>query len=142
RPVALVGPAGVGKTEIATEYAHRFAADYDAVWWIDAAEPATVRKALTNLARAMGLGGSDPVDRALEALRDSTPAPRRLIVLDDATTPRRLGNLIPTDGDILVTTRRRSWADAATMIAVDPSPTGPHQRSAAARIVEGEPGSC
>jgi hypothetical protein len=33
---ALYGLGGVGKTQLATEYAHRFAADYQLVWWIDA----------------------------------------------------------------------------------------------------------
>ena len=33
---ALYGMGGVGKTQLAAEYAHRFAESYDLTWWIDA----------------------------------------------------------------------------------------------------------
>ena len=46
------GIGGVGKTQIAVEYAHRFANTYDLVWWIDADRPALIADQMAALALA------------------------------------------------------------------------------------------
>ncbi|MGY1764595.1 TIR domain-containing protein [Geodermatophilus sp. SYSU D00779] len=70
---ALYGLGGVGKTQLALEYAHRFAADYDLVWWIDAEQAVLVPEQLTALAArldvAQGPKVADTVDRLLAELR-------------------------------------------------------------------------
>jgi hypothetical protein len=47
---AAHGLGGVGKTELAIEFGHRFGSDYDIVWWIPAEQPVTTAAALAELA--------------------------------------------------------------------------------------------
>ncbi|RSM56512.1 hypothetical protein DMB66_34190, partial [Actinoplanes sp. ATCC 53533] len=54
-PQALHGLGGVGKTQLATEYAYRHADDYWLVWWMTAESAAQVRGSLAQLAQRLGM---------------------------------------------------------------------------------------
>src|SRR5206468_3102285 len=49
------GPGGEGRSQLALEYAHKFASEYDLIWWMPAGQPVVVRSALTRLGRRLGL---------------------------------------------------------------------------------------
>ncbi|WP_327133545.1 FxSxx-COOH system tetratricopeptide repeat protein [Streptomyces sp. NBC_01343] len=120
--VTLLGLSGVGKTQVATEYAYRFASEYDVVWWVPAEDRPTLRERLADLAPAMGLprgAGSygEQIRAVLEALRRGAPYSRWLVVFDGCDNPDDLTDLLPSGaGDVIITSRNREWASRHTSL--------------------------
>jgi hypothetical protein len=98
---AVHGLSGVGKTQLAQEYAHRFASDYDVIWWFTAGQP-TAAAALAGLARRLGIpefpDQSEMVNRLFDLLHGRA---RWLLVFDNAPSPEQLAGLLPP-GDVPV----------------------------------------
>jgi KaiC/GvpD/RAD55 family RecA-like ATPase len=69
---AIHGLGGVGKTQIAVEYAHRHASDYNVVWWVRAEEPATLAADYAALAGELRLAPAETADQRIliDAVRD------------------------------------------------------------------------
>ncbi|MFI5636438.1 FxSxx-COOH system tetratricopeptide repeat protein [Streptomyces goshikiensis] len=124
--VTLLGLSGVGKTQVATEYAYRFASEYEVVWWVPAEDRPTLRERLADLAPALGLprgaGSYGELIRAvLEALRRGTPYGRWLLVFDGCDNPDDLADLLPSGtGDVIITSRNREWASRHTSLVEVP----------------------
>ena len=124
-PVALHGLGGVGKTQVALEYAHRFKSDYDLVWWINAEVPDFINTSLADLAGRFGVrvGESlpDAARDALEFLRlGRAPYQRWLLIYDNARDPAELRDFIPDGpGHVLITSRNQSWSAVAEALEVD-----------------------
>lgn len=125
-PQALYGLGGVGKTQLAIEYAYRYAGDYQLVWWIPAEQIPLVRSTLAALAPRLGITGIPPtrvedlVTAVLDALRRGQPYERWLLVFDNADQPESIRAYIPPGpGDVLVTSRNRHWARHVEALQVD-----------------------
>ncbi|MEU5838442.1 FxSxx-COOH system tetratricopeptide repeat protein [Streptomyces diacarni] len=115
---ALVGMAGIGKTHIAAEYAHRFGPDYDVVWWVNCDQRNTQRETFGQLAVELGLDRAGDVGERLrtvrEALRKNTPSGRWLLIFDGWEDPEEAATFLPHGGSghVLITSRNKSWRAA------------------------------
>ena len=124
-PVALHGMGGVGKTQLALEYAHRFRTAYDVVWWIQADPPQFIDTTLADLAPLINVSAeSTAVETAhsvLQALRSGAAARRWLIIYDNAEEPDLVGPLIPSSGagHVLITSRNAAWSDRSYPVPID-----------------------
>ncbi|WP_046732525.1 FxSxx-COOH system tetratricopeptide repeat protein [Streptomyces humi] len=122
---ALFGMGGVGKTQIALEYVHRFSADYDLVWWVPAENVDNVVASLAELGARIGApGGEDMALASKETVRmlsRGNPTKRWILVFDNADNPDDLAGYLPTTGGghILVTSRNQAWSDKGETLPVD-----------------------
>ncbi|MFC6365014.1 tetratricopeptide repeat protein, partial [Nonomuraea thailandensis] len=112
---AVLGLGGVGKSELALQYAHRHRADYRLVWWIDADSPDRIRIGLAALAQALTCGIDSVAaeqatveEAAAWAVSWLAAHPGWLVVFDNveevADVEPYLARL--THGHVLITTRR------------------------------------
>lgn len=111
--LTLNGIGGVGKTQLATEYVHRFRNEYDLIWWIPAEHPSLLRTSLAALGAQLNLPQSGerphPPMQVIEALNRSSL--RWLLVFDNAR-PKHSSQLLRTSesGRVLLTSRDPDWA--------------------------------
>ena len=129
-PVTIRGLSGLGKTQVALEYAHRFRPDYDVIWWMNCGQPQYVDASLVDLAKEMrevfkaGLpeegGVSEIARQLLKLLSEGRTDKRWLLVYDNAEDIDAIKNLLPSGGGhVLITSRDERWAGAGTSLQVD-----------------------
>jgi hypothetical protein len=129
-PQALHGMGGVGKSQIATEYAYRHRSNFDVVWFVPSEQPSQILRALRDLGVKLELGlGPDTlsaVRAVLNALELGAPYSNWLLIFDNAESIDTVRPYLPQrgTGKVLITSRNENW----TTDVADPVKIGVFQR--------------
>ena len=121
------GLGGIGKTQIAIEYAYRFRDAYKLVWWIPSEDESSLAAAYCLLAQKLNLPVSELTDQQIiiPAVRDWLERHDRwLLVFDNANKPDNLFAYLPKSatGHVLITSRFAHWSDIVKTVPLDEWP--------------------
>lgn len=125
RPVVLSGGGGLGKSEIATEFAHRNRERYPIVWWLRAEARESLLADMAGLARELALpeAGEQNLEEVAAAVRAWLAAnPGWLLLLDNAANPQALDGLLPdpASGHLIITSRHPDWEEPYRPVPIEP----------------------
>ncbi len=121
---ALTGLGGIGKTQLAIEYAYRYRGAYSAVFWVRASSRETLVADFIALADLLQLPGREAHEQMTivgEVKSWLTQQTGWLLILDNVDDLSLLTSFLPTssEGHILLTTRAQAMGRIAESLAVE-----------------------
>ncbi len=123
QPQAISGLGGIGKTQVALEYAYRYRDTYQCIFWVTADKRETLIDGFVAIARLLKLPERDAQDQhiTVEAIKTWLAEHHNwLLILDNADDLPLLDEFLPTtyDGHIVLTTREAVHGQRASGIEV------------------------
>lgn len=120
---ALTGLGGIGKTQIALEYAHAYRQEYRFIFWANAATQETLSGDILAIANLLQLPERNEQDqkRRLQAVKRWFATHQEwLWILDNADEVTAVQDVMPPGGSghLLLTSRAQAWGSLAQQIEV------------------------
>ena len=121
---AIHGLGGVGKTQLAIEYAYRYANHYSLIWWVRSETPESLNADWEALARRMNLVSQEDrleQSQVIEIVRGALAQRTEwLLVFDNAPNPNAIESYMPhgSAGHVVVTSRYSAWGRLARPLPV------------------------
>ncbi|GCF11684.1 XRE family transcriptional regulator [Dictyobacter arantiisoli] len=125
RYVALRGLGGVGKTQIALEYAYRSIQKFSIIFWVDAETNERLRASFNTIARMLGVVQQQEQEFSQVIARVQRwliTHQEWLVIFDNVEDLTLLKTVLPTlgSGGVLITTRRQDIGTMAQTIDIHP----------------------
>lgn len=121
----LSGIGGVGKTQIAIEFAYSFLDYYPLIWWIKAETKQGIVDSFMELGRNLGISDShlnlDESEKVAIIIEKLNCVKRYLLIFDNANCLEEIEKYLPKSnvGSILITSRDNNWKMIGNVISVD-----------------------
>ena len=119
---AIWGLGGIGKTQIALEYAYRHRGDYAVVWWVRAEDSVTLASDYAGLAAPLGLPEKDAAEQkaivaAVRGWLDNNDG--WLLIFDNARDRESVLDYVPQGGSVIITSRAPVWTGLAKPLPIE-----------------------
>jgi len=121
--VALTGLGGIGKTQLALEYAYRHRDEYGVVWWVRTEDGATLAADYAELATALGLAEHEAKEQVVVVAAVRLWLEQNagwLLVFDNAESREAVRDYVPQGrGAVIITSRAPVWSGVATRLGLE-----------------------
>ncbi len=118
----IYGLGGIGKTQLALEYAHRYKHKYKVVWWVNSETETALLTDYGALALVLKLTTSDEIEKQREFSKNwFNTKDEWLLVFDNAEAYSSIKNYLPTNGKghVLITSRNPNWGRTIISLPID-----------------------